>query len=716
MTGINPDNMPHELKVLRRWVCHKRKVPYQPNGTMASSTDPATWAPFEECMAAYEAGGFDGVGFVLGGGFVGVDLDHHVTGGCVSPMAQDIVKALCSYTEVSPSGEGLHIICRGDPLPPGPRKREDIGLEMYDTARYFTMTGKAHTGYAEVGDRTEELRAVYERYMRAGSGSSSPDVLSKPLRKGERNNALTSFAGSLRRRGASREDIEEVLLGVNAIRCDPPLEDAEVRGIARSTARYDPTDAAIRQEYEYNDIGDARFILDSVGHHIRHIHPTKPKEAGIWYAWDGARWLYAGYGLTRCVVRGALEDRARELRLQAEILGASDKTGAKAALTHALRVGQSIKVDNTLRMLSTFEELQTSYAAFDADPYALNCRNGIIDLQDGTLSPHDPAAYHSKIAGVAYDPGATAPRWKRFIGEITQGDEELAAYFQRAAGYSLIGAMPEHVFFMPVGSRRNGKTTFLELMRECMGDYAVTVQVGAFMQRGPSDLNPDIPKLRGARFCTTSETEGTQRLAMGLLKGCTGGGTVSGRGLYMDPVEFKPYAKLWIDTNNPPYISPRDKGIWARAHIIPFNECFEGRENKYLKEQLMSERPGVFSWMVQGAQAWREEGLNMPSAVKDKTRDIRDEQDTVEGFITDVCATASDTTGLTPRVPLGVLYAEYGEWCRQSGCHALSKREFVKDLEARGYAKDEGRGHSRMITGLMVLDSVLPKPREDSDR
>jgi putative DNA primase/helicase len=666
-------------------------------------------------MAAYVADGFDGVGFVLGDGFVGVDLDHHITEGHVSPMAQDIVRALNSYTEVSPSGEGLHIICRGDPLPQGPRKREDIGLEMYDTARYFTVTGRANPEYSNVGDRSAELRAVYEQYMRAAGGSSSPDVLNKPLRPGERNNTLTSVAGSLRRRGASCEVIEAALTAVNAKLGKPALDVAEVVGIARSIARHDPKGAAVRQEYEYNDIGDARFILDSVGHHIRHIHPTKPKEAGIWYAWDGARWEYAGYGLTRCAVRGALEDRARELRMQAEVLGGTDKTGANYALKHAVRVGNSSKIDAILRMLSTFPELLTSYEAFDADPYAFNCRNGIIDLQDGTLSPHDPGAYHSKLSGVAYDPEAKAPRWEQFISDITQQDDELAAYLQRAAGYSLIGAMPEHVFFMPVGSRRNGKTTFLELMRECMGDYAVTVQVGAFMQRGPSDLNPDIPKLRGTRFCTTSETESTQRLAMGLLKALTGGGTVAGRELYMGPVEFKPYAKLWIDTNNPPYISPRDKGIWARAHMIPFKECFEGREDKTLKDNLMRELPGVLSWMVEGAQEWREEGLNMPLAVKDKTKEIRDEQDTVEGFISDVCATASDTAGLNPEVALSVLYAEYAEWCRQSGCRALSKREFVKELEAREYTKVEGRGHARIIKGLMVLDSVLPEPKKDSN-
>jgi putative DNA primase/helicase len=391
-----------------------------------------------------------------------------------------------------------------------------------------------------------------------------------------------------------------------------------------------------------------------------------------------------------------------------------DEKASKEARKHSKRLGSSSKIEAVLKMLSTFEELQTSYEQFDAEPYDLNCKNGIIDLKDGGIRPHDPSSFLSKITDVPFVPDGIAPKWEKFISDITQGDDELSAYLQRAAGYSLTGAFPEHAFFMLVGSRRNGKTTFLEILRRCMGDYAVTVQVGALMERRSSDLNPDIPKLRGARFCTTSETESNQRLGLGLVKALTGGGTIAGRELYMGPVEFTPYVKLWMDTNSPPYMSPRDKGTWARAQIIPFDRCFEGQEDPNLRQKLLHELPGILKWMVQGAGARLDEGLNTPQIVRDKTAEIRGEQNTVKGFIEDVCEERNfdqlrveDTKHTTlPEAPLVDLYEEYVLWCHASGCRELSKREFVKELESMGHEKTEGRGHARMIRGLLIVDSM----------
>jgi putative DNA primase/helicase len=557
------------------------------------------------------------------------------------------------------------------------------------------MTGWTNPYFpTEVCERTDALREVCAKYMKPTSSIAPRYALRDTIRRGSRNNTLTSVAGSLRRRGASRDLILDLLTGTNKARCDPPLDDAEVRGIAYSIARYDPDESATGREYEYNDRGDAEYILDIAGNHIRHIHPSKPKEAGIWCAWDGTRWDHAGYGLSKATVRQGLERRASDLCNLAQTL---DPEGAKAALRHAHRVGSSSKLDAVLKMLSTYEELQVSHEDFDNDPYALNCRNGIIDLRDGTLMPHDPAAYHSRIASVAYDSLAKAPRWAQFISDITAGEEELAAYLRRVAGYSLLGELSEHAFFMLVGTKRNGKTTFIESLKNCMGSYAVTVQVGAFMQRGPSDLNPDILKLRGARFCNTSETEGNQRMAAGLLKALTGGGTIAGRELYMGPIEFKPCAKLWIDTNNPPHMSPQDKGIWARAHIIPFDVCFEGREDKHLPEALSFELPGILSWAVQGAGEWMSEGLNPPSIVRDTTKRVKDEQDSMQGFLDEVCENCGEG-----KEQLKKVYDGYVAWCHDAGCSVLKKAEFIREMEYRGYEKIEGSGHMRYIKGVRM--------------
>ena len=94
----------------------KTRCRTRPTARTASSTDPATWSSFDEVVTAYEAGGFDGIGFVFtkGDPYCGIDLDDCRDPSRVRsrPWAQAIIDELASYTEVSPSGTGVHIIVR----------------------------------------------------------------------------------------------------------------------------------------------------------------------------------------------------------------------------------------------------------------------------------------------------------------------------------------------------------------------------------------------------------------------------------------------------------------------------------------------------------------------------------------------------------------------------------------------------------------------------
>lgn len=169
------ENIPAELKSLPRWVCWRfeqrggkaTKVPYTPTGRRAKSNDPATWAAFDECRAAHEGGCFDGIGFQLdGSGIVGVDIDHaRDAAGNWNTVAADITERLASYAEISPSGEGVHIFIKA--VKPGNKsKNAAAGVEMYDTKRFFTVTGNLYReGLNAVQERQEALKGVYFKYL-----------------------------------------------------------------------------------------------------------------------------------------------------------------------------------------------------------------------------------------------------------------------------------------------------------------------------------------------------------------------------------------------------------------------------------------------------------------------------------------------------------------------------------------------------------------------
>ena len=155
---VHPENIPDELIQLPQWVCWRAvwrdgrwtKIPYQPDGRPAKSTDPSTWAEFGECLLAYQSGRFDGVGFALtrDAGIIGVDLDHCIDEtGALEPKAQPIVDQFNSYTEVSPSGDGLHIFVFGT-FPEGMTGRKKGPIEVYAEGRYLTVTGHVFEGGA----------------------------------------------------------------------------------------------------------------------------------------------------------------------------------------------------------------------------------------------------------------------------------------------------------------------------------------------------------------------------------------------------------------------------------------------------------------------------------------------------------------------------------------------------------------------------------------
>jgi putative DNA primase/helicase len=143
-------NIDEGLRRRRQWVVWKyeerdgdiTKVPYIAGGVgKAKSTDSDTWRSFEEAIKALRSGRCDGIGFVFSSGdpYAGVDLDdcRDPETGELEEWAAEIVQHLGGYTEVSPSGKGVHIIVRGK----APNKKRGK-VEAYSSERYFTMTGQ----------------------------------------------------------------------------------------------------------------------------------------------------------------------------------------------------------------------------------------------------------------------------------------------------------------------------------------------------------------------------------------------------------------------------------------------------------------------------------------------------------------------------------------------------------------------------------------------
>src|ERR1700722_1873720 len=182
---IDPySKIPQDLKPASNWVMYRlesrpgrekpTKVPYQPNGALAKANDKTTWSSYQDCLQALDKD-FSGIGFEFTPPYIGVDLDHcrDVATGKLQDWASDIVSHLDSYTELSPSGTGVHIIVKGK-LPPGRRRLGPV--EMYDHGRYFTMTGQHVEGTPlTVEDRTEVLSDIHEALFAPDHVAAPPE-------------------------------------------------------------------------------------------------------------------------------------------------------------------------------------------------------------------------------------------------------------------------------------------------------------------------------------------------------------------------------------------------------------------------------------------------------------------------------------------------------------------------------------------------------------
>jgi putative DNA primase/helicase len=166
--------IPEELKAEKAWVLWRReyrdgkptKVLYQANHRRADSTAPSTWTTFEDAVEAFEHDDFfDGVGFVFhpDNPYCGADIDD-----VTEDEARHWIEQFDSYTELSPSGNGFHIICKAK-VPKGTNRDEG---ELYSSGRFFTMTGNVVRD-APVREAQEAAGEFY-RFLRRSDQESTP--------------------------------------------------------------------------------------------------------------------------------------------------------------------------------------------------------------------------------------------------------------------------------------------------------------------------------------------------------------------------------------------------------------------------------------------------------------------------------------------------------------------------------------------------------------
>lgn len=447
-------------------------------------------------------------------------------------------------------------------------------------------------------------------------------------------------------------------------------------------------------EHRMTEMANAELFVEEHGDHLRYCHAWNK-----WLSWDGMRWQVDGVG---DAIRRAKATAAGMYRDAAYWKPMIDKDpSVKRLLRWVESSQQATRLKATMFLAQSEPGIPVVPDDLDADHWKLNVKNGTLNLRTGKVRPHRRDDLATKLVPAAYDPEARCPHWLRYLERVMDGDQELIGYLQRVVGYALTGSTREQCFFFLYGTGANGKSTFLDVVRELMGDYGQHMPTEALLTKSyaSSGPTPEIARLKGVRYATAVEADAGRRLAESLIKQMTGGEPLAARFNRADTFEFLPTHKLFLAANHKPEIRGTDHAIWRRVHTIPFTVTIPDEEkDPDLTKKLKVELAGILAWAVRGCQEWQRGGLQVPDAVRLATQEYRSEMDILGDFLEQRCLESSCV-----RIRTSQLYDAYERWCEEEHRDPVKHRTFSMRLKERGFKSTHGRS-GNYWEGLSLRD------------
>jgi putative DNA primase/helicase len=287
------------------------------------------------------------------------------------------------------------------------------------------------------------------------------------------------------------------------------------------------------------------------------------------------------------------------------------------------------------------------------------------------------------------------------------GDADMVEYLQKAVGYSLTGLTNNQCMFVMYGNGSNGKSTFIDVIKHMMNDYAGLAAAQTFAEKRDSQIPNDIAKLAGLRLVLSSEPKAGSVLEESLIKQATGDAQLTARYLNQEFFDFTPQFKLWMATNHKPIIKGTNHGIWRRVRLIPFEVTITDEEKiQGFDAILRGEVNGILRWAIEGLAKWLDAGctLDTPGKVADATAAYRAEMDRLGEFFDDCC----DLTDKSATCPGTDLYRVYVAWSKDREEDPMSQRAFSQVLQERGYRQAPSRADGRRWQAIRLTRQPPP--------
>jgi P4 family phage/plasmid primase-like protien len=343
---------------------------------------------------------------------------------------------------------------------------------------------------------------------------------------------------------------------------------------------------------------------------------------------------------------------------------------------------------------------------FDKQP-VWNFINGTLDLESGTFRDHNPNDYCSMQSSYPYNPDATYDAWSRFIDDVTMSDPRASELLQLFPGYVLFPTNEHEKIFMFSGSGGNGKTRYLEILRQLFGGS----NVSHVTPRGLCDKFQRI-LLRDSILNIAGEIRSDLRDSEEYLKSIASGEPQSACYKGQDFITFTSRTKLAFATNSQLSSGDTSDGLARRLIMVDFkvsfvddpdpNDPYQKRKNIHILDELTSELQsgGIFNWVYEGYKLLRTVGyFTETHDQQELLSEFKRSSNPILVFWEDTSHDYDDQFSNTE------IYRDYQQWCLDNGERPVTSsvfhREFKKvsgrDYEA--YRTKQERGYRKIGRG-----------------
>lgn len=428
---------------------------------------------------------------------------------------------------------------------------------------------------------------------------------------------------------------------------------------------------ATSEQAKYSDRALAYRFVERWQDKLRYVGET-----GRWHGWDGTCWRpdESGAALGQQLATFLCHEANR---VQVEGADTAAERKAKSALHTRLH---SAPLQRNVAALVR-DPLTISQQLLDTDLDALNTPAGLLHLPTGEILPDRRKRLVTRVTHCAPAPAGAVPhRWLRFLDEATGGDLDLAAFLQRAVGYTLFGTLPEHKLFFVYGPGGNGKSVFLDVVAALLASYATPADRHLFLQSRYAGHPTALASLAGYRMIQVPEVDTHAQWNDALVKTMCAGGVVKARFIGKDETTFTPRGTLWFSGNSKPSFAKLDEGMVRRILILPFDQT-PAKPDLHLTQHLIEhEGPAILRWMLDGARVWHVAGLGTPRRVIEETESYFADNDPFRAWLRDCCR-----LGPGERLTTADAVRSYHGWCRSSAnpdpmAEVLSEMKLVARL------------------------------------